>query len=515
MNQQPLAIGGRIGLFATVFITGAAVMVIELLGTRIIAPFYGASLYVWSSLISITMIALSLGYFIGGRWADRAKRSGLALVIAAAGLLTLIIPWLARPILLATDPLGLRAGAFTSAFALFLPSLTMLGMVSPFAIKLYTTRMDGVGSSAGSIYAVSTVGSVVGTLLLGFFMFPVLGSREILVGMGAILLILALAIAWFETRIFGYRAFLPCLLLTILGFCLAPKIVAAGHHTGNPKFKIQSERESLYGWVRVIDHTANDLRILTSDASAIGAATISDGVNRLTYQNVVDLLPAMVPNMTKALVIGLGAGKMANALHDHYGITADTLEIDPAVADAATDYFGFKPSGKNIIGDARYEIRHLQGPYDLIIHDCFTGGSEPSHLLTVETLKQIRGLLSENGIMALNFVAFYDEGHNPSLTSVSRTIEQVFPYQTFLISEPGENFNDFIFLATNQPLDLNAPGLRAEQIAWLKERNRPLDNRSGTLISDNFNPLEHLQMAKAENYRRIIVDSFGPDLMVR
>ena len=108
MNDLSLNRFGHVGLYLTVFLTGASVMVIELLGTRMIAPFYGTSLYVWSSLISVTMIALALGYFVGGRWADRAKRTGLSLIIALAAVLTLTIPWATRFVLLATDPLGLR-----------------------------------------------------------------------------------------------------------------------------------------------------------------------------------------------------------------------------------------------------------------------------------------------------------------------------------------------------------------------------------------------------------------------
>ena len=133
---------GTAWLYFIVFLTGASVMVIELLGTRLIAPFYGASLYVWSSLISVTMIALAIGYFVGGRWADRAKRTGLSLIIALAALFTLLIPLVTRPVLLATDPLGLRGGAFVSSLILFFPSLTMLGMVSPLAIKLATARLQ-------------------------------------------------------------------------------------------------------------------------------------------------------------------------------------------------------------------------------------------------------------------------------------------------------------------------------------------------------------------------------------
>jgi spermidine synthase len=513
MNETPLNPLGRAGLYLTVFLTGASVMVIELLGTRLIAPFYGASLYVWSSLISVTMIALALGYFAGGLWADRPRQSGLPLAIALAGVLTLAIPPAVRPVLLATDPLGLRAGAFVSALVLFLPSLALLGMVGPLAIKRATSRLDGVGSSAGSVYAVSTVGSVVGTLALGFFLFPLLGSREILVGVGGLLLLLALALAIRERRRTGGGALLPCALLAVLGLGLA----AQGKDPAPPagKFQVRSERESLYGWVRVIDQPGLDLRLLTADASTIGAASLRTGESRLPYQKIVGLIPSLAPGMARALIVGQGAGHMAGLLRDRHGIATDTLEIDPAVAQAAVDYFGFQPTGRAIVGDARYEIRHLQGPYDLIIHDCFTGGAEPAHLLTVEALAQLRGLLSGRGILALNFVAFAQGGKNASLASVAKTLAQVFPHQAVFVSEPGEDFNDFIFLASARPIDTQAQGLSPEQAQWLKARRFALDDSQGAPLTDNLNRLEHLQTAKAEYYRHVVMGWLGPELLAR
>lgn len=223
-TTQPISSLGRLGLLITVMISGASVMVIELLGTRLIAPFYGTSLYVWSSLISVTMVALTLGYFIGGRWSDSAKRTGLSLIIALAAFLTLMIPWLTRPVLLATDSLGLRGGAFVSALILFLPSLMMLGMVSPFAIKLSTSQLDSVGNSSGTIYAVSTLGSVFGTLILGLFLFPLFGSREILITTSLILFVLAIAIGLIERRqLHSVASLLPSVILVAVGlaFCQA------------------------------------------------------------------------------------------------------------------------------------------------------------------------------------------------------------------------------------------------------------------------------------------------------
>lgn len=507
---------GRIGLYATVFLTGSGVMVIELIGTRMIAPFYGASLYVWSSLISVTMIALAIGYFAGGRWADHAKRTGLSLVIALAAVATLAIPWLTRPVLLATDPLGLRLGAFVSALVLFSPSLALLGMMGPFAIKLSTARLDGVGTSAGSIYAVSTVGSVIGTLLLGFFLFPHIGSREILIGLGAILIVLALAVAVYERKYLARtRALSSSLVAAVLGLALLPPILGAGREYRGSAFEIRSEHESLYGWVRVIDERKRDLRLLTSDASTIGAASIATRRGALGYQDIVEIIPGLAPGMRRALLIGLGAGHMATVLRNRYGIVTDTLEIDPAVASAATAWFGFTPTGQAIVGDARYEMRRLRGPYDLIIHDCFTGGSEPAHLLTAETLAHLRSLLTPRGILAINFVAFAQGGRDPALASVARTVGEVFPHQAVFIAEPGKDFNDFIFLASGEPIDLRAPALSAQQAEWLGQRRFQVDPTRGVVLTDNFNPLEHLQTRKAEHYRRFVADWLGTDLLVR
>jgi spermidine synthase len=506
----------KLWLYLIVFITGASVMVIELLGTRLIAPFYGTSLYVWSSLISVTMIALAVGYFTGGYWADRARRTGLSLIIAMAAMFTLLIPGVARPVLLATDSLGLRGGAFTSAFVLFFPSLALLGMAGPFAIKLATSRLDGVGASAGTVYAVSTLGSVIGTLILGFYLFPVLGSRQILISLSFILFALALAVAVLEQKRFGRTiAVLPCAVMAVIGLALLPKMVGAGHKNADNRFNILSERESLYGFVRVIEQSEKDLRFLTADASMIGAANISDGANRLTYQDIVAMIPALKPGIKKVLLIGQGAGHMAMTLRDRYGIQTDTLEIDPAVAAAATEYFGFKPTGRQIIGDARYAIRHLTGSYDLIIHDCFTGGSEPAHLLTVESLQQLKNLLSPKGLLALNFVAFGQGEGQRALASVAKTLDQVFASQSLFISEPGEDFNDFIFLAGNEPVDLASPSLSIEQAGWLKQRKFSIDASDGLVLTDNLNPLEHLQTRKSEHYRNVLVEWFGDELLVR
>lgn len=247
----------------------------------------------------------------------------------------------------------------------------------------------------------------------------------------------------------------------------------------------------------------------------IGAASLSNGQPLLAYQQIVNLIPALSSPMKQALIIGLAAGHMSNMLYHRHGISSDTLEIDPAVAKAAVNYLGLRPTGDSIVGDARYEIRHLSGPYDLIIHDCFTGGSEPAHLLTVETLQQLQRLLSNHGMLAINFVSFLQNGQNKALASVVRTIKQVFSHHAVFISEPGDDFNDFIFLASQKPINLQAKTLSDKQRQWLEARLVDIDESRGQLLSDNLNPLEHLQTKKAEHYRQVLLDWFGSNLLIR
>lgn len=155
-------------------------MVIEVLGSRVLGPFFGVSLFVWTSLITVTLVALAAGYAIGGRWCDRRDSpDGLYLILLAAGFLVLLVPWLKPVVLKASLPLGLRWGALASALLLFGPALFLLGCVSPYVIKLAAREMQHLGETVGAYYAASTAGSVAGTIVTGFFLIPTLGVNRI------------------------------------------------------------------------------------------------------------------------------------------------------------------------------------------------------------------------------------------------------------------------------------------------------------------------------------------------
>jgi spermidine synthase len=426
-------------------------------------------------------------------------------------------------VLAAADPLGIRAGALVATLVLFLPPLTCLGMAGPYVVKLAARELDGVGTAAGSVYAISTVGSVLATLALGFYLLPVFGTRRIVVGTGAVLLLLGLGLALYERRHLGRVQVLAVAIvaLTAIAALLAGLLSPVRAATG---FRVLRDTESLYGWVRVVDDERRGIRLLLSDASSIGAIDLRTGRTALEYQQILTLLPLLARGAGPApaarardevLLIGLGAGYVAAAL-DRQGLPTDAIEIDPAVAAAALEVFGYRPRGRLLVGDGRYEIRRLAGPYRLIVHDCFTGGAEPVHLLTRETFAALKGLLGDDGVLAVNVVGFAQGPGAEALAAVADTLASVFPHRRVFATRPGEAFSDYVFLASSLPIGF-APRTDAERrvVAALERLEVAPPQGSGVLLTDDLNPLERMQARKAELYRRLFVERVSPALLLR
>ena len=515
-NNKKTRLIDNVILYGTVTITGAAVMMVELLGTRIIGPFYGVSLIVWSSLLSVALLALSVGYFVGGHFADRGEPLRLPHAVMAAAAMIAVIPLFSQPVQLFFDDFGLRWGALSSAFVLFTPPLVFLGMAGPFVIRMMTDHVANVGSTAGNVYAISTVGSVVGTLLLGFYLLPLFGTHAILFVLAFILLCLSLTLVVYETKRLQYKyVLLPWLgFSAILTMGLLWQLLSGGSKQTDEHYTVLFEGETHYGWVRVVDQKDDQIRWLMSDASTIGAEYLPSGESLLGYQSVVRLLPWFNPDGKKALLVGLGAGHLV-ADFANYGIQTDSVEIDPTVAYAAQRFFNFKPTGKVIVGDARYRVKQLHETYDFIIHDCFTGGSEPYHLLSREMMIELKSKLKPGGVLAVNFVGFTDAQRLKPVKSVARTLDSVFKYRKSFVPKPGETFSDYIFVVSESELDSNQHPNSDQPHKWLTEREVNIETAGGELISDDFNPLEYLQIAKAEYYRNVLIERVGESVLFR
>ena len=501
-------------LYATVMMTGAAIMILELLGSRIIAPFYGTSLPVWSSLISITLLALASGYYLGGWISDNLERFRLSYVIALAAFSIAMIPPSSNPILSMTNSLGVRGGALMSAFLLFTIPLTFLGMVCPHVVKQSTRSLKGLGVVSGSIYALSTLGSVIGTVLLGFFLFPTFGSKTILYCISGSFFLLALIIALHERE--QLEISLPPLIVGfLLVLCTLMVILISSIASADQAqqiFKTLYKTESLYGEVRVIDEPARNVRWMFSDASMLSAISLVSNKSMLSEHTLSEALSYVKPKAKTALLIGLGGGHIVDSFNTR-GLITDVIEINPAVVFAAKQYFSFKPSGNLFIGDARYQIRQLtHNYYDLIIHDGFTGRGEPKHLLSIEALTELKTKLKTDGILAIHFVGFTQGPEAQVTTALLRTITEAFRYTRSYITVPGLDFNNFVFYASDQPILQSDIDERI--LAWLSKRELNLNPQDSFVITDDFNPLDSMQIRKAEAYRQKLLERVGTQLLL-
>jgi predicted membrane-bound spermidine synthase len=482
-------------LLATVFVTGAAVITIEILGTRIIGPVFGVSLFIWSALLAVTLSSLAIGYYGGGVLADRRPIAQvLHIVVAASGVFLGLVPALSHGVLGACESLGPRAGPLVSAFVLFSPSLIVLGMVGPIVVRLATTDIRATGRGVGAVYAVSTAGSLAGTLLTAFVIIPAFETNQILFGTAIVLV----ATGAIQLARLGKFAPLLGLLVPALSQAAAPK------HALPPGITIVDRSQSYYGLVQVIEDKKRGVRFLRSDHSVIGAQWMGDGAPAFSFIHVLEAIQYAKPGAKNLLEIGLGTGALPTLLKNT-GIKVDVIEIDPAVVDFATKYFGFSTSGDIFAEDARTFIQRTERRYDLIVHDTFTGGTTPEHLLSLEVAERIRAILNPDGVLALNFVGYQDGPKSEASRAVARTLRKVFPVvRVFRDSPPDKNADEasnLIFFASNGPLSFAIPPQATEKVLRAFEEWEVLQQvPDGDIITDSRNPLAQLQLPIAEEH---------------
>jgi len=483
----------RAALYVVVSLSGACVLALEILGTRVLGPFYGVSLFLWSALISVTLAALAAGYALGGRWADRGPRPArLAAVLAAAGLWVLVIPWLRAPLLALCEGWGLRAAVLAVSFALFFPPLALLGMVGPYAIRLTARSVDEVGRIAGDLLAISTLASVAAALLTGFVLVPSLGVTRLLLAVGATLLLAAAVARWGGGRGGAVAAVLV----------LAAAAVAAfgARWTGPPRPPgLREVRQTPYAELRVADHEG--VRYLLLDGGIHTAVRLEDGAPRQNYVAATELATELFERPGRALLVGLGGGALARLLTID-GWRVDAVEIDPAVTAAARDFFHLRPHFALVHhADGRQFLRTSRDTFDLIVLDAFGSGSVPFHLVTAEAFAEARARLRPGGVLALNL-----EGigwQEPLVRAVAATLGTRFRHVVALpVAEPPDQLGNIVLLASDRPPEI-APESLGDPVATLSDeqehwrvlqRTHAWDNRftpaGGRVLTDDWNPAD-------------------------
>jgi spermidine synthase len=508
-SEAPL---GRAELFGTVFVTGTAVMLIEILGTRIIGPVFGVSLFVWSALLAVTLGSLAIGYYAGGTLVDRRPTpSLLGAIVLSAGVLLGLVPAFEHGVLAMAESLGPRGGPLVSAALLFAASLLVLGMVGPVGVRLATHDLRATGHRVGAVYGISTVGSLLGTILTAFVLIPNFETDHILLGAAVSLILLGGA----SLALRGRRVALVAALVPVLASTATKPLLPRG-------IELLDRSQSLYGLVEVIDDHNRGVRLLRSDHSILGAQFLRDHSAGFAFLHLMEAVQFARPRARSMLQIGLGIGSLPSSLQEG-GPSVDVVEIDPAIVRFARRYFGFSTRGETFVEDARTFLRRTERRYDLVVHDTFTGGTTPEHLLSLEVIERIHQVLGPGGLLALNFVGYEDGPNAEAALSVARTIRAVFPnVRTFRDSAPGERPGEptnLIFFASDAAVEFRMPDhfhfendvcervLRSFP-KWEVLRAVP----DGDRITDARNPLARLQLPVAEEHFRAMNELLSPEV---
>jgi len=437
-------------LIILVFISGMTSLALEMCASRLLAAYFGTSLFIWANLIGLILVYLTVGYFIGGRLADRyPSEQVLCTITAMAALSISILPFISQVILtwsitgLEQVSVSIFFSSLLGTILLFAVPVTLLGLVSPFAIRLVTKEVGRSGKTSGSLYAISTLGSILGAFLPVLWLIPAFGVRRTLLIFGVIL---------FAASLWGLRSrWRPAFSLVLIAL-----VLPLGPLKNIPD--LIYEQESLYNYIQVTQLPDGTRELILNEGQAIHSIYYPNPKTVLTgwYWDYFLAAPYFNAGFTpqklhRVAIIGLAAGTIAHQFTKVYGqVSIDGVEIDPSIVDVGRKYFAMNEPNLHVhIQDGRTYLETTQAQYDVVAIDAFQQPYIPFQLTTREFFSTIRSHLSSTGVVALNTA---HTTHDYRLVQAFvNTMSKVFP-SVYVFDVPG-TFNTEI-MATVQPTSI-------------------------------------------------------------
>lgn len=491
-----------------VFLGGSILMALEIVGSRVLAPEYGSSIFVWGSLISIFLAALSVGYYWGGAIADRSPRlSTLGILIGIPGLLIWSLPFWASTTTqtIAALSLGPRFGPLVASLCLFAVPSIFLGTISPYAVRLEMRSVETAGNTAGRLYALSTIGSIVGTLAASFFLIPSVGVRNLLHGLGLALMILSVAVYGVSRRTPSSnkasdqsakrsperlmrgstgqsargsardsasrtarasvrepvsrsttrsprqptigskrqpKSEIGTTIAMVIGVALVFGLLTPwGAVTADVIF----EKDSLYS--RIIVEEIAPYRLMRFDNVYQSAINLDDPDELVFgYTRYLHLIRLFSRDPDRALFVGLGGGSSPRSFHNEMpSLSIDVVELDPDVVAAAKRHFSMFEDDRMVIHtmDGRLYLKNDLEPYDIAILDAFSSDMIPFHLTTREFLQMLSDRLTPDGVVASNIIGALAGPQSRLFRAMVKTYQSVFPQvYVFPVGTPGKLDDD-------------------------------------------------------------------------
>ncbi|TMD68116.1 MAG: spermine synthase [Chloroflexi bacterium] len=437
-------------LIILVFISGMTSLALEMCASRLLAAYFGTSLFIWANLIGLILVYLTTGYFIGGRLADRyPSEQVLCTITAMAALSISILPFISQVILtwsitgLEQVSVSIFFSSLLGTILLFAVPVTLLGLVSPFAIRLVTKELGRSGKTSGSLYAISTFGSILGAFLPVLWLIPTFGVRRTLLIFGVML---------FTASLWGLRPrWRPAFSLVLIAL-----VLPLGPLKNIPD--LIYEQESLYNYIQVTQLPDGTRELILNEGQAIHSIYYPNPKTVLTgwYWDYFLAAPYFNARFTpqklhRVGIIGLAAGTIAHQFTKVYGpVSIDGVEIDPSIIDVGRRYFAMNEPNLHVhVQDGRTYLETTQAQYDVVAIDAFQQPYIPFQLTTREFFSTIRSHLSSTGVVALNTA---HTTHDYRLVQAFvNTMSKVFP-SVYVFDVPG-TFNTEI-MATVQPTSI-------------------------------------------------------------
>jgi predicted membrane-bound spermidine synthase len=485
-----------------VFLCGAVVMVLELAGSRVLAPFLGTSIIVWTSLIGVVLGSLSLGYWWGGRLADRRPEAKvLARVILLAAVATLLVAGLKGFILtFLQNKASLTGATLMATVALFAPVSMLLGMVSPFAVRLRLADAKHSGRTAGNLYALSTVGSIAGTFAAGFWLTATVGTTNLVLLMAGVLVVAAGLVHAGDLK--AKLAATALIALAALGLGLYDtELQAANIHDLDTPY----QRVLVYN-ARNRD-TGERLRMLsTGPEGSQSAVDLADATRlALPYTRYYRLAAHFRPDVQRMLMLGGGGYSFPKYALSHRGEFGgapqmDVVEIDPGITKIAEDYFSLLPfPGLSVHhDDARRFLNREAAPgsYQVALVDVFTSHlSVPFHLATRETAEALSRTLDADGVVLVNCISAAEGPKSRFYRALLATYRAVFPRVESFLLEPDDpkDLQNIILVAFKNPAEPVLTSADPDYAPLLATRYLPPAHLPGDppLLTDDFAPVDH------------------------
>jgi spermidine synthase len=498
----------RILLLLMAFFAGAALMIIELCANRVLAPWFGNSLYTWTGLIGIILVAMSFGYYLGGWLVDRRPDfATLCQLLLASAFFTALIPFLQEALEDIFSQADLVWGPVLSSVILFTVPGCLLGSVSPFAIRLTSLLYQDrrIGTSAGSIGMVSTLGSVLGTFGAGFFFIPQMGVRTIFFFIAILLASLSLS---------GYLMVSPNWKkrgkpLFFMSIFLIVFSAAFSLYGSPPPPEILFDQTTFYHRIRVAQQelpNGDSEKTLLLDTTVEGAQYEKSLEIPIPYQRYWELIKVFHPDLKTAAFLGAGAYTMPLALSRDYPLArVDVVEIDRRVVEVGRLFFRLneRPQIHPAVADARRFLYLSQNKYDFIFGDAYNGLRYiPAHLVTLEFFQLVQKRLSDRGVYMMNLISAVNGEQAQLFRALHNTLSRAFQHVYVFALHPRdlEMVQNVILVTSNHtlPLEINSDRTGPERLRLeaLLATYVPPGNYSAPsaapVLTDNFNPVEYI-----------------------